>query len=136
MNHSTAIRIYYEDTDSGGVVYYANYLKFAERARTELLRSEGFENKSLLENKGFVFVVRHIEADYLKPAILDDLLDVKTEVIEIKNASVTLKQSMFCRNVMLFTLNVTLACVDAQTFTPARMPDDLKYGFQKYLSES
>ena len=130
------MRVYYEDTDSGGVVYYANYLKFAERARTELLRSEGFENKSLLESKGFVFVVRHIEADYLKPAALDDLLEVKTAVLEVKNASVTLKQSICCRNTLLFTLDVTLACVDAKEFVPVRMSEDLKTCFTKFTSES
>lgn len=136
MNHSLATRVYYEDTDSGGVVYYANYLKFAERARTELLRTEGFTNKSLRENKGFVFVVRYIEADYYKPAVLDDLLEIKTDVTEVKNASVLLRQSIFCHDAVLFKLDVTLACVDAKKFMPVRMPDDLKTVFQKYLSES
>lgn len=136
MNSRTSIRVYYEDTDSGGVVYYANYLKFAERGRTELLRSEGFTNKSLLESKGFAFVVRHIEADYLKPAVLDDLLEVRTEVLEIKNASVVMRQTIFCHDAVLFKLNVVLACVDLNEFKPVRIPEDLKTGFQKYLSEN
>ena len=136
MNHSTSIRVYYEDTDSGGVVYYANYLKFAERGRTELLRSAGFENKSLLESKGFAFAVRHIEADYFKPAVLDDLLEVKTTVLEIKNASIVMKQTISCHDAVLFVLNVVLACVDLNEFKPVRIPEDLKTGFQKYLSEN
>jgi acyl-CoA thioester hydrolase len=136
MNHSTPIRVYYEDTDSGGVVYYANYLKFAERGRTELLRSAGFENKSLQENKGIAFVVRHIEADYFKPAFLDNLLEVKTRVLEVKNASVVMEQTIFRNADLLFSLTVTLASVDLSKFAPVRLSDDLKNVFQKYLSES
>jgi len=70
MTHFTEIRVYYEDTDIGGVVYHPNYLKFAERARTEMLRDMGYENKSLRESKGILIVVRHIEADYFKPPAL------------------------------------------------------------------
>ena len=133
MKPSFPIRVYYEDTDSGGVVYYANYLKFAERARTELLRSEGFENKSLRDNKGILLVVRHIEADYFKPAFLDDTLEVITTVTTVKNASVTLKQSITSNQTLIFELNVALACIDEKTLTPARLPDDLKAAFEKHL---
>ena len=136
MNHRLPIRVYYEDTDAGGVVYYGNYLKFAERGRTELLRSLGFDNKSLLDHKGLAFVVRHIEADYLKPARLDDLLEMRTGVTEIKNTSVVMKQSLFCHDVMVFSASVILVCVDVNKMAPARFPDGLKEQFQTLLAAS
>lgn len=135
MSHQTDIRVYYEDTDSGGVVYYANYLKFAERARTELLRSAGFENKSLQSGKGIIFVVRHIEADYLKPARLDNLLKVETEVLEIKSASFVVKQTIICQDVIVFSSHITLACVDAAKFIPAKLPDDIKDSLGRYRNK-
>ena len=142
MTHAMDIRVYYEDTDSGGVVYYANYLKFAERARTELLRDSGFENQTLKENEGILIVVRRIEADYHKSAKLDDLLTVETEVIQLKNASFAMKQSIFCpkdnasNKSLLFTLHVTLACIDANTSRPTAIPEALKSNFKNSLKES
>jgi len=125
--HSTEIRVYYEDTDAGGIVYYANYLKFAERGRTELLRSAGFENQVLLGTKGLAFVVRHIEAGYHEPARLDDVLIVKTRVADIKNASFDMEQTIYCRNRLLFSMTVKLACVDMnKNGKPVRLPGDLK----------
>ncbi|MBQ2811379.1 MAG: YbgC/FadM family acyl-CoA thioesterase, partial [Alphaproteobacteria bacterium] len=89
------IRIYYEDTDAGGVVYYANYLRFAERTRTEFLRHLGFGNQQeILEKDRFAFMVRHVEADYRAPAVLDDLLTVSCEMIEQKGATATLLQEI------------------------------------------
>src|SRR5471032_1766224 len=90
-----SLRVYYEDTDAGGVVYHANYLKFCERGRTELLRALGFSNKSLSEQRGLLFVVRKLEADYLLPAFLEDELEVRTVIAEIKNASFSMRQEVF-----------------------------------------
>lgn len=132
MNHLIPIRVYYEDTDSGGVVYHANYLKFAERARTELLRSLGFENKSLQEQEGIIFVVRHIEADYLKPAFLDCSLQVRSEVLDIKNASIVLQQNVFREEDLVCAMKVVLVCVDKKELKTTRLPDDIKSGFEKY----
>jgi acyl-CoA thioester hydrolase len=80
-SHEIECRVYYEDTDAAGIVFYANYLKFAERGRTEYLRAHGFENRSLMTKDNLVFVVRHLDADYLAPARLDDILKVVTEVV-------------------------------------------------------
>jgi acyl-CoA thioester hydrolase len=110
--HSLDIRVYYEDTDAGGIVFYANYLKFAERGRTEYLRDIGFENKSLMDKQGVIFVVRRIEADYLTPAYLDDMLRMETSVIELKNASFKMKQSLFRHKELVFSVDVILVCVD------------------------
>lgn len=131
--HHFPIRIYYEDTDAGGIVYNANYLKFGERARTEMLREMGFENSALKNSKGILIVVRHIEADFFKPARLDDVLEVKTEVKSVKNTSLVMKQSIFCQKDLLFSMDVTLVCVDAEGFKPVRFPGDLKQGFEKFL---
>ena len=94
MTHSMDIRVYYEDTDAGGVVYYTNYLKFAERARTELLRGFGVEQADLRDKEKVLFVVRHIVADYLNSARLDDLLEITTHVKTLKNASVVFVQEI------------------------------------------
>ncbi len=123
--HNIDIRVYYEDTDAGGIVFYANYLRFAERGRTEYLRNLGYENKSLMDKQGVIFVVRKIEADYLTPAYLDDLLRMETGVIEMKNASFKMKQSLFRHNELIFSVDVILVCVD-RAGKPVRLPDELK----------
>lgn len=133
MEHKIPIRIYYEDTDAGGVVYHSNFIKFAERGRTELLRFMGFENKSLRDNQGVIFVVRHINADYLKPAFLDDLLNLQTIVTELKNTSLVMKQSIYRNDDLIFTADVTVVCIDAGSLKPVRIPDGLRGGFQKYF---
>jgi acyl-CoA thioester hydrolase len=133
MNHSMDIRVYFEDTDSGGVVYHASYLKFGERGRTELLRSMGFENKKLQDDKGILFVVRRIEADYLAPARLDHHLTLKTQVKSLKNTSMIMTQSVYNQGVLVFSMDVTLVCVDTKNFKPARFPDDIKTAFETYL---
>ncbi len=112
MINGINIRVYYEDTDAGGIVYYANYLKFSERGRTEYLREKNLENRALMEQNGVLFVVRHVEADYLYPARLDDELRVETVLAEIKNAGLIMTQSIFCHNRLLFKMKVVLACVD------------------------
>jgi acyl-CoA thioester hydrolase len=131
----TDVRVYYEDTDAGGVVYYANHLKFAERGRTELLRFLGFENKSMLDKHGVIFVVRHLEANYIKPAFLDDFLKVDTVITEVKNASVVMKQKISRENQEIFLMNVTLVCVDMATRKPAGLPAKVRQEFEVLLKE-
>lgn len=123
--HNIDIRVYYEDTDAGGIVFYANYLRFAERGRTEYLRDLGYENKSLMDKQGVIFVVRKVEADYLIPAYLDDMLRMETSVIELKNASFKMKQSLFRHNELIFSVDVILVCVDLAG-KPVRLPDELR----------
>ncbi len=123
--HQMDIRVYYEDTDAGGIVYYANYLKFCERGRTEYLRSAGFENKPLMEREGFIFVVRRLDADYIAPSFLDDMLRIETSPAEMKNASFDMKQDIFRGQDKIFTLNVTLVCVGLNK-RPVRVPDHLR----------
>jgi acyl-CoA thioester hydrolase len=125
MKNSIDFRIYYEDTDAGGVVYYANYLKFAERGRTELLRECGFNNSSLWDDPGVGFVVKRLEAEYAKPAKLDDIITVETGVQSVKNGSFIMGQSIFCRNDLIFSLNVTLACIDGN-YRVCRIPCTVK----------
>ena len=110
------VRIYYEDTDAGGVVYYANYLKFLERCRTEWLRAIGHEQADLLRDPGIAFVVRSISVDYLKPARLDDLLSVSMEVTRITRAQIFFRQSIRRGDEELLTAQVQVVCVN-----PAQM---------------
>lgn len=120
------VRIYYEDTDAGGVVYYANYLKFAERARTEFLRYIGFGNQQeILEKDRFAFMVRHVEADYKAPAVLDDLLTVSCETIEQTGATVTLLQQIKREEDILVEIKVKAVYVSLEKRRPMRMPADL-----------
>ncbi|WP_019864106.1 tol-pal system-associated acyl-CoA thioesterase [Methylovulum miyakonense] len=121
------IRIYYEDTDAGGVVFYANYLKFFERARTERLRAMGYEQDELRNQEGILFVVRSVQVDYLSPARFNDLLQVSAEVTLIKNASLTFTQAVARGNEVLATGLVRIACLDAGTLRPKVIP--------KYLLE-
>ncbi len=117
LEHSFKIRVYYEDTDVGGIVYYANYLKFAERARTEMLREGGVDQGKLAAETGHVFAVRRCTADYLRPARLDDLLTVTTRVMGVGGARVDLEQRVHRAEVGhgdhdLAILSVQLACLD------------------------
>ena len=130
MNHVHKIRVYYEDTDAGGVVYYANYLKYAERGRSEYLRTIGFENKALMDNEGVMFVVHRIEADYHAPARLDDLLDMDTVVSEIRNAAFTMEQEIRRGENPIFNMKVVLVCVNKEG-RPVRLPDGLKEALEK-----
>ena len=118
------IRVYYEDTDHGGVVYYANYLKFMERARSEWLRSLGFEQDTLAESEGVLFAVRRAEIDYLRPARFNEALMVRTTISEHGKASLTFLQEilldgsdqLLCRGV------IRVACLDAERFRPRAIP--------------
>jgi acyl-CoA thioester hydrolase len=125
MSFSWPVRVYYEDTDLGGVVYYANYLKFLERARTEWLRSLGFAQTELAARSGVVFVVRSIALDYLKPARFDDLLAITVELADAGASRIGLAQRVLRGEECLVTATVDIACVQTATFKPVRIPGDL-----------
>jgi acyl-CoA thioester hydrolase len=114
--------VYWEDTDAGGVVYYANYLKFMERARSEWLRALGFEQDVLRDEAGVVFVVRRVEVDYLSPARFNDQLDVSVSLHEVGRASLSVKQALTREATPLVAAQVVLACVDAASFKPVKIP--------------
>ncbi|WP_374435724.1 tol-pal system-associated acyl-CoA thioesterase [Inhella sp.] len=128
-------RVYWEDTDAGGVVYYANYLRFLERARTDWLRSLGLQQERLRHEAGWVFVVAHVDARYLKPARLDDLLDISAEILQLERASVLFGQQVRRGDELLLDAKVRAACVDAQSFKPRRLPPDLTEQLQGLLSK-
>jgi acyl-CoA thioester hydrolase len=111
MTHAIDLRVYYEDTDLAGVVYYANYLKFIERGRSEWVRALGVDQASLRATQGIVFAVRRIEADYLRPARFDDILRVTTEAESLTPARITLVQHVLRDGAMLFTARVVLVCI-------------------------
>jgi acyl-CoA thioester hydrolase len=131
--HRFALRVYYEDTDAAGIVYYANYLKFAERARTEMLRQLGFEQEALRRTTGRVFAVRHCSADYLAPARLDDALLVATRLTALGGASLTVVQEIACGDRILVRLALRLACLDADG-RPARLPSALRAALARFLA--
>ena len=120
--HRYAVRVYYEDTDAGGVAYHATYLRFAERARTEALRDAGIPHAELLERFTLMFVVRRIEVDYLLPARLDDSLTVITEPLSVGGATVTLRQDVRGPEGSCAVLTVRLACVKPGEGKPGRLP--------------
>ncbi len=121
------VRVYYEDTDAGGVVYYANYLKFMERARTEWLRQLGFEQDQLLRDAGIVFPVRRLAVEYFKPARFNEQLRIMSKVINPGRASLGFHQRILRRDdALLCEGTVTVACVDARTFRPKPLPDNLR----------
>jgi acyl-CoA thioester hydrolase len=120
-----AIRVYYEDTDSGGVVYYANYLRFLERARTELLRGLGFEQAQLALDAGIAFAVRSLQVEYLKPARLDDLVEVVTSVGELGRAQVVFKQCIEREGELLVDAAVRVACLDLARGRAAAIPKNI-----------
>lgn len=120
---SWPVRVYYEDTDAGGVVFYANYLKFFERARTEMLRHLGFEQDQLREQEGLLFVVRSVQVDYLKPARFNEQIDVSAKIIERKKTSLIFEQSIMRQRDLLCTGVVRIACLDAQSMKPKLIPN-------------
>lgn len=120
------VRVYYEDTDTAGVVYYANYLRYLERGRTEWLRTLGVEQLRLAEETGIVFAVRSLNIEYLKPARLDDQLAVLTELTLAGRAQVTLKQWIERGGETLVEATVRVACLDAKKMKPAALPADIR----------
>lgn len=123
------IRVYYEDTDAGGIVYHSNYLKFCERARSEIFFKSG---KSPAVDGGH-FVVKHIEADFIKPAKLGDLLEVKNKIIEMKNASMSLEQSIWIEDTKIFSMNSILVYV--KDGKPSRVNTELKEFFNQIFKK-
>lgn len=119
------VRVYYEDTDAAGVVYYANYLRFLERARTEWLRSLGWEQKKMRTELGMIFVVADVSARYRKPALLDDALTVRCSLGEVRKASLTFIQDVMRGDEVLVHAEVRCGCLNAETMRPAAMPQTL-----------
>ena len=121
---SWTVRVYYEDTDAGGIVYYANYLKFFERARTEWLRAAGVSQHDMLERHGTIFVVKNASIDYHAPARLDDVLKLTLSIEKLGRASVQFKQEAWCGDALLAAANVKVGSIDAVTMRPRSLPDE------------
>ncbi len=122
MAHQIHYRVYYEDTDAGGVVYYANYLKFAERARTEMLRDRGLIQSELAEKEDLLFVVRHVSMELLKPARLDDWLRIETSVHSIKGPRISMEQKIYRDETLLVEVKVGVVAISAD-FKPKRLSE-------------
>lgn len=120
------VRVYFQDTDAGGVVYHASYLNFMERARTEWLRSHGYSNAGLMKEFGTVFVVRSIKLDYLKPALLDDMLSVTAQIKEFGRSRMSLLQTVQRDAEVLTEAEVHLVCVSLESFKPVAVPEVLR----------
>ncbi|MCB1760528.1 MAG: tol-pal system-associated acyl-CoA thioesterase [Gammaproteobacteria bacterium] len=127
MEFSWPVRVYYEDTDSGGVVYYANYLKFMERARSEWLRALGFEQDVLWQQQGIVFAVRRAEVDFRSPARFNDALTVVSRVAELRRASLTFHQEILRTEEgrLLVSGEIQVVCVDRKRFRPVAFPENI-----------
>jgi len=124
-DQSTSVRVYIEDTDAGGVVFYANYLRYMERARTEALRQAGIDLVEWQHRHRRLFVVRAVRVDYRRPARLDDVLTVHAHMTRIKRASLECEQPIFRGDERLVDACVTLACIDADRLTPVRLPGEI-----------
>lgn len=123
--HCFTLRVYYEDTDLAGIVYYANYLKFIERARSEWVRGLGIDQVRMRGEQGLVFAVRRIEADYLKPAHFDDILTVETHLLTLSGARIGLAQDVFRGAEKVFSAQVMLVCLNGAGL-PVRLPADFR----------
>jgi acyl-CoA thioester hydrolase len=119
------VRVYYEDTDAAGVVFYANYLKFMERARTEWLRSLGFEQTTLMHEHNIVFVVRSLAVDYLRPAVFNDALQITVTLTGSRGSLLELSQAVRRAQTVLVCSAVNVACVNTQSFKPVRIPPSI-----------
>ncbi len=132
---SWPVRVYWEDTDGGGIVYYANYLKFMERARTELLRSFGIHQSRMAQEQGLIFAIVSVRLDYRLPARLDDLLMVTCQVATEGRASFAFEQNVWRERIggeLLTTGSTRVACLDAQSLRPRRLPEELLLAIEKY----
>jgi acyl-CoA thioester hydrolase len=118
------LKIYYEDTDAGGVVYYANYLKFIERARTEMINKLGFTLTTLLKEYDRLFLVKKIECDYIESCKLEDTLNVQSNILVLKNASFELEQNLLKQNKIIFRSKIVMVCVNSQG-APSKIPNEL-----------
>ena len=117
-------KIYYEDTDAGGVVYYANYLKFIERARTEMINKLGFTLTTLLKEHDRLFLVKKIECDYIESCKLEDTINVQSNILVLKNASFELEQNLLKQNKIIFRSKIVMVCVNSQG-APSKIPNEL-----------
>ena len=124
-NFFHTLKVYYEDTDAGGVVYYANYLKFLERARTDAISSLDFSNNKLIEKFGIFIIVKSCNLNFLRPAKLEDNLDIISKVIEVKNVSIKMKQNIFVNDSMIVEAEILLASVNNEG-KPSKLPDEFK----------
>ena len=125
MEFKSSFKVYYEDTDSGGVVYYANYLKFLERARTDAITSLGFSNKKIKEKFEIYIIVKSCNLNFHKPAKLEDNLNIISKVLEVKNVSIRMKQHIFVNESMIVDAEILLASVDEKG-KPSKLPDEFK----------
>lgn len=134
--HTVDYRVYYEDTDAGGIMYHGNFINFCERGRSELLRAIGLPASEVVEKLKTGFVVRHLDAEYLAMVRLDDLLTVHTSVKEMKNSSFLMEQIITFankgQNNTVFKMDVTLVCIDMQG-KPTKIPEELRIKFNDYL---
>ena len=128
---SWPVRVYYEDTDTGGIVYYANYLKFFERARTEWLRSFGLNQDKLAQEEGLIFVVRRASLDFVRPARLDDMLEVTVEPLKLARVYVQLAQEARRGAQVLARAEIQVACLNLRDFKPVAMPQSLRESIQQ-----
>jgi acyl-CoA thioester hydrolase len=126
--HRYGLRVYFEDTDAGGVVYHANYLRFAERARTEALRAMGLPHSEMMLQHGMIFVVRHAELDYQRPARLDDWLTIETTTVSVGGASVKLRQRLYRGEERIAVVDLTLVSLRVQTGRAERIPAAWRVG--------
>ena len=122
MIHDIDIRVYYEDTDAGGVVYHANYLNFMERGRTEALRQLGLSNSGLTRDEDMIFAVTHVDVRYRRPARLDDLLTVRSKLITARGATLQFQQRIYRGETLLVEADITLACISTAG-SPKRIPE-------------
>ena len=134
-DHVFPVRVYYEDTDAAGMVYYANYLKFAERARTELLRDVGHSHRRLRDEHGVVFVVRRCLAEFIRPARLDDRLEVHSRITGMRGAAFDAEQQILREEVLMVHVDVVLACVSTGG-RPVRVPRAVRAALQQFTDDS
>jgi acyl-CoA thioester hydrolase len=129
------LRVYYEDTDAAGIVYYANYLRFAERARTEMMRSLGLNHSGMMAEEGVVFAVRHCTADFLAPARLDDWLEVVTRITGLRGASLGMEQWVRRDGADLVRMSLKLACMTLAG-RPSRIPATLRADLEEFRNRN
>ncbi len=125
MSHKFAIRVYYEDTDMGGIVYHANYLKFVERARSDWVKTLGIDQNHMREADGLIFAVRRVEAEYLAPAQYDDELEIETTTHSVTGARLVMDQVVRRGAELVFSAQVTIVCIN-QAGQPARLPANIR----------
>ena len=126
-------RVYIEDTDAGGIVYYVNYLKFMERARTEMMRAIGFDKRAIF-NQEAMFVVHSLQVDYKAAAQLDDMLQIEAHVLQLKRTSMLFQQNIYRASELLCAAKVKIACVSKDGLRPVAMPEPLWQGLQRYIA--